>query len=196
MRKIALFFLLATLAAPACAQEAWKAVEETKFYAISGQSGPALYDSIGQHGPKASIGRTIAVTDFKLTWRRQYVEEDGACILRAARPRLVLTYRLPKPSEKLPPAIRANWQRFADGVRAHEKVHGDIIIDMVRAIEAETVGLRAENDPGCRKIKPLMNERLARLSLAQRERSRDFDRMEMQNGGAVHRLILALVNGG
>ena len=38
-------------------------------------------------------------------------------------------------------------------------------------------------------------EGLKALSEEQRARSRDFDKVEMSNGGNVHRLILALVNG-
>lgn len=190
--------LLAACAAcvPAGAQEGWKPVETVRTYAIAGLSGPELYASIGERGPKAGIARAIAQTSFKLTWSRKYEEQEGACVLVSARPKLVITTTLPKPSQRLPPVIAENWEAFIAGVRAHELVHGEHIKDMVREIELATVGLTVAADPECRKIKEEMNARLARLSLAQRERSRAFDRVEMREGGNVHRLILNLVNGG
>ncbi len=77
----------------------------------------------------------------------------------------------------------------------HERVHGDIIKDMVKQIEASTVGMSVSDDPSCRKIKTELTKRLSALSLAQRQRSRDFDRIELRDGGNVHQFILNLVNG-
>ena len=114
----------------------------------------------------------------------------------SAVPKLVITYRLPKPSQQLPANIARNWQTFITGVSTHEKVHGDTIKDMVRKIEAATVGLTVPGDPDCRKIKTEMTKRLSELSQAQRQQSRDFDQAEMSDGGNIHRLILGLVNGG
>lgn len=113
----------------------------------------------------------------------------------AARPKLIITYRLPKPSQKLPAATQKLWEKFSAGVSAHEKVHGEFIVEMVKAIEAATVGLSVPGDPECKKIRTEMTKRLSALSQAQRQKSRDFDRTELSNGGAVHQLILNLVNG-
>jgi predicted secreted Zn-dependent protease len=181
--------------APAAARAEWQAVEKVQTYAISGQSGIELYRSIGERGPQAGIGRTIAYTDFKLTWQRDYQPRDGACTLVSARPKLVITYRLPEPSEKLPASTQKLWETFSAGVAAHEKVHGEFIVEMVKAIEAATIGLSVPGDPECRKIRAEMTKRLSALSLAQRRKSRDFDRVELSDGGAVHQLILNLVNG-
>jgi predicted secreted Zn-dependent protease len=196
-RRFAGTLLAACVAwAPAGAQEGWKAVEAVQTYSVAGMSGPELYASIGERGPKAGIARVIAQTTFKLTWSRTYEKREGACVLVSAVPKLVITTTLPKPSQRLPPAIAENWKAFIAGVRAHERVHGEHIEDLVREIELATVGLTVAADPECRKIKDEMNGRLSRLSLAQRERSRAFDRVEMRDGGNVHRLILNLVNGG
>ena len=80
-------------------------------------------------------------------------------------------------------------------MRAHERVHGDIITDMVEEIERVSVGLSVAADPECRKIRTELTARLAELSRAQRQKSRDFDAVEMVDGGNMHRLILGLVNG-
>lgn len=182
---------------PAAAQAEWKPVEKDVPYAITGKSGPELYGSIGERGPKAGAGRAIAFTNFKLTWQRDYQPQaDGACTLVSARPKLIISYHLPKPSGKLPEPVARNWQAFIDGVRRHERVHGEMIVAMVREIEAFSVGLSAADDPNCKKIRARLQDRLAQISQAQRQQSRDFDKVELSNGGNVHRLILDLVNGG
>jgi predicted secreted Zn-dependent protease len=182
------------LSTPAFAD--WKPQESTKFYRVSGTTEPELYASIGERGPQMSLGRTIAQTTFKLTWQRKYENQNGACVLARAVPRLLITYHLPKPANALPEPVKTHWTKFSAGVERHEKFHGVIITDMVRAIERETVGLRVENDPGCTRIKTEMTRRLAALSQAQRQRSREYDRVELGDGGPVHRLILEFVNRG
>jgi predicted secreted Zn-dependent protease len=188
--------LTCLVSVPIAARADWKPVEKVATYAVSGKSGPELYASIGERGPKIGKSRAIAYTDFKLTWSRNYERQGDSCVLVTAVPKLVITYRLPKPSQQLPAAIARNWQTFITGVSTHEKVHGDTIKDMVRKIEAATVGLTVPGDPDCRKIKTEMTRRLSELSQAQRQQSRDFDQAEMSDGGNIHQLILGLVNGG
>ncbi len=174
----------------------WQAVEKVQPYAISGKSGAELYASIGEKGPKVGgLGRAIAHTNFKLTWTRKYEVQGDACVLVSARPKLIITYTLPKPSEQLPAYTKKKWEIFSAGIQKHELVHGDHIKDMVKKIEAATVGLTVPADPDCRNIKTEMTTRLGALSRAQRQQSRDFDRMELTDGGNIHQLILALVNG-
>lgn len=181
------------LARPALA---WEAVEQVSTYPVSGQSGAELYGSIGANGPVIGDGRrTIAHTTFKLTWRRDYQERGGGCVLASAKPKLIITYTLPKPRGPVPSPVATSWKRFADGLAAHERVHGQYIIEMVRAIEAVSTGLSADNDPGCKKVRAILQGHLKRLSDEQRGRGREFDRIEMGAGGAVQKLVLDLVNG-
>ena len=70
-----------------------------------------------------------------------------------------------------------------------------MIREMVKSIETATVGLSVPDDPKCTKIRAEMTKRLSELSQTQRQRSRDFDRTELSEGGNIHQLILALVNG-
>lgn len=189
-----LVFLMAGASASA---DSWRPVEKTAYYTISGTTGPELYASIGARGPEIGQGRrTIAYTNFKLTWTRDYQQRGKACVLASARPKLVITYALPKASQTLSGETKALWQRFSSGVAAHEKVHGRMIVDMVHEIERQTVGLTVDNDPGCRKIREEMVKILGPISEARQQRNREFDRVEMSDGGAVHQLVLALVNGG
>jgi predicted secreted Zn-dependent protease len=195
MRKtLTRFGLAAGLFLPTPAWAEWQAVEKVEPYLVEGSTGLDLYRSIGERGPK--IGgdvRTIAYTTFKLTWTRKYERQGKACTITVNRPKLIIIYALPKLAHKLEGALAQRWETFVAGVTAHEKVHGDFIKDMVKEIEAMSVGMTVENDPECQKIRPQLQTRLGELSRAQRERSRDFDRVEMGNGGNVHQLILQLV---
>lgn len=181
---------------PTMAQAQWKPVEKIENYRVSGQSGIELYRSIGEHGPKVGVGRVIAYTDFKLLWSRDYrPQKDGSCTLVSARPSLTITYRLPKAAGDMPASTRRSWDSFLEGVIRHEKVHGEMIVDLVKAIEEVSVGLSAPNDPDCNKVRAALQSRLGPLSQEQRRRSREFDQVEMRDGGNVHKLVLALVNG-
>lgn len=180
---------------PAVGKAEWQAVENVQTYPVAGKMGAELYASIGERGPKAGSGRAIAFTNFKLTWTRKYEPQGSACVLTVARPKLIITYRLPKPAHRLPDPVQKRWDTFIEGVRQHERVHGDQIKDMVKKIEAVSVGLTAADDPKCQKIRADLTARLGELSRAQRQQSRDFDRAELSDGGNVHQLILALVNG-
>lgn len=195
MRRALLVLALVATAIPA-ARANWEAVERVEPYSISGTTGIELYQSIGANGPKIGIGRAIAYTNFDLKWSRDYQPQpDGSCVLVTARPHLIITYALPKPSSSLSADMQRNWDRFIEGIRTHENVHGEDIKDMVRAIEAYSVGLSAPDDAGCQKVRQKLQARLGELSQAQRQKSRDFDRVEMGNGGNIHQLILTLVNG-
>ncbi|TIQ26310.1 MAG: DUF922 domain-containing protein [Mesorhizobium sp.] len=194
--------LLATLLFSTPALADWQPVEKIETYAISGQTVEALYVSIGDRGPvigKDSAGngrRAIAQTNFKLTWQRDYQPQGGACVLRTARPKLIITYTLPKPAGKLAPDVQARWNAFAAGLIAHEKVHGAGIVEMVDKIVAFSTGLTVADDPGCTKVRAELTRYLDKLSKAQRQVSRDFDKVEFGPGGNLQKLIAAFLIGG
>ncbi|MBP2551179.1 putative secreted Zn-dependent protease [Neorhizobium galegae] len=182
--------------APAAAGAAdWQPVEQVKTYAISGTTGAALYEAIGKRAPQAGGGLAIAHTGFKLTWTRTYEPQGSACAITVAKPRLIITYTLPKPSGRLAPDVAASWTRFISGVEKHERVHGTFIKDLVQQIQDFSLGLRVENDPDCQKIRQVLTARLGELSKAERAKNVEFDRVELNPGGNVHQLILSLVNG-
>ena len=171
-----------------------QAVERVEPYDVTGSTGLDIYRSIGARGPKLGVARVIAHTGFKLTWTRKYERQGNACTITVNRPKLIITYTLPRLKTKLSGALKGRWDTFIAGVTAHEKVHGDFIRDMVREIEAASVGMTVENDPNCRKIRPQLQAKLGELSDAQRARSRAFDAVELTDGGNVHQLILQLVD--
>lgn len=188
-----LFALGAVWITPAHAE--WRAIEKIENYSVSGTSGAALYASIGQKGPQIGKNiRTIAHTNYTLTWTRKYKTDDGNCTLVSAKPKLTITYTLPKPAQKLPPETAKSWQVFFSGIEKHEHIHGDYIKEMVQKIEAATVGMSVANDPKCTKFKTELNQKLSVLFQEQRQRGRDFDKSDMAQGGNIHQLILGLVN--
>lgn len=195
--KFAILLAVLLISSPALAD--WKPIEKIDTYAVSGESAEQLYLSIGEKGPAVGTDgkarRVIAHTFFKLTWQRDYQPQAGACVLKSARPKLIITYTLPKPAGKLPPALQARWDTFAAGLIAHEKVHGAGIVDMVDKIVAFSTGLTAENDPGCKKVRAELTAYLDKLSKAQRQDSRDFDKVEFGQDGNMLKLIAAFLGG-
>lgn len=197
-RMKTVIILAAALAATvqcAHAQSDWTPAERIETYAVSGTTGIELYRSIGERGPEVGPTRAIALTTYELTWTRDYRPENGGCMLKTARPKLTVVYKLPKPAGKLPAATERLWATFIAGIEKHERVHGDIIVETVREIERQTVGLRVEGDSGCKATRAEVQKRLAPLAANMRRRGGEFDKVEMSNGGNVHQLILALVNG-
>lgn len=173
----------------------WQPVEQIKTYAITGKTGAELYEAIGARAPQAGGGLAIAHTSFKLTWTRTYTPQGSACAITVAKPKVIITYTLPKPANKLSADVGASWGRFIAGVEKHERVHGTFIQDLVQQIQDFSLGLRVENDPSCQKIRQVLTARLGELSKAERAKNVEFDRVELSPGGNVHQLILALVNG-
>ena len=182
------------LALPAEAQE-WKPRFVVKYYPVSGAAGPDLYTAIGEKGPLIGTVRTIAHTNWDLKWRRDYQADGTACVLKSALPFLTIITTLPKPAAKLSGSAARLWKTFSDGITAHEKVHGQDIVAMTQEIIAATVGLRQENDAACKAIRAEVLARVTAANEAYKAKSRAFDLAEMSDGGNVHQLILALVNG-
>jgi len=193
---LAAVFALTALPFSVLAAE-FRTTEKIKHYRVSGTTGPELYASIGENGPRISGGRrTIALTQWDLKWRRDYRPQGSACTLRSAKPFFTLIYTLPKPAAKLRGATARQWKTFYDGLTAHEKVHGAYARDMVATILRTTVGLTVEGDPRCRKIRAEVLKRVKAALAEYNARSRAFDREEMAAGGTVERLIGRLLEGG
>ena len=184
---------LCFIAAPAHAEIRAKFVETT--YAISGSTGKALYVSIGERGPRLRGGASSAVakTDFDLKWGRDYVREGNACVLKAARPFLTVTYTLPEPVGQLPSETAARWRVFITGIRAHEAVHGRYVEEMAQEIYDSTVGFRQENDPGCKAIRDAIQAPLKAAYARYKAKNTAFERSEMAAGGNIQRLIIELI---
>ena len=187
---------IATVLAPLGALAGGQVIEQVETYSINGESARALYDSIGERGPMLGNSRVIAQTGFKLTWRRDYQNRHGGCVLASAVPRLVIITKLPKPSARLPADVAARWAVFIEGVTAHEKVHAENIKVLAREIEKATIGLSAENDPDCNRLRAKMQPILKEISDQRRQKDRDFDKVEFGPGGTVQQLVIGLLGPG
>ncbi|KPB01966.1 DUF922 domain-containing protein [Ahrensia marina] len=173
----------------------WKATENIKYYSVSGTTGLALYKSIGENGPVISGNRrTIALTNWDLKWRRNYQPKGNACELVSALPFVTITYTLPKPSQKISGVAARKWQAFAQGIKAHEEVHGDYVKRLASDIINATVGLRVENDKACQKIRDEVLKRVGNEFARYKVDNRSFEQSEMREGGNIARLVLDLVN--
>ena len=178
MKPAAGIFILATCFAspPLTARADWQAVEKVANYAIAGKTGAELYASIGERGPKVGGGtRAIAYTNFTLTWTRKYEPQEGACVLVSARPKLTITYTLPEPSGRLPASLageladlQCRHARPRKDPWRHHQGHGQADRGLDRRPDRY-------GDPKCSKIRAEMKKRPAALSLAQRQRSKEFD---------------------
>lgn len=193
MRKL-LVLVLSACVVPAYAAD-WQPTERVKNYVISGASGPELYFSIGENGPLIGASRVIALTEWDLKWRRDYRQVGAACVLKSAKPFLTITTTLPKPAARLEGTAARLWKAFIDGIAAHESVHAKDITAMVDGIISATVGLTIQSDPQCKRIRAEVLKLVTQANGAYKAKSRAFDKAEMSDGGNVHRLILALVNG-
>lgn len=189
--------LAAVVLSSGAAAADWKATEQIKPYKVSGRTGFELYESIGAKGPLlGGSSRAIAYTTFDLKWRRDYQPQpDGSCTLVSAIPFLTIIYTWPEAAQKLSEPTASLWKTFSEGIRRHERVHGDHMREMTQRIIDTTVGLTVADDPQCRKIREAIQAPLLAASQEQKQKSRDFDRAEMSDGGNVHQLVLALVNG-
>lgn len=190
---IAAIVLFLASISPACA--AGEVIERVETYAISGKSGAELYASIGERGPKIGAARVIAQTGFKLTWKRDYQQRGTDCVLASAVPRLEIITTLPKPAAPLSGEVAERWRVFIDGVTTHERVHGENLKVMAKEIEKATVGLSAEKDPDCNRLRAKMQPLLKEISQERQKKDRAFDESEFGSGGTIQKLVLELING-
>jgi predicted secreted Zn-dependent protease len=70
-----------------------------------------------------------------------------------------------------------------------------MIREMLSQLRASIADIAIADDANCRKAKREMTRRVEEATRAHKERSRAFDRVELSDGGTVHGLVMALVNG-
>jgi predicted secreted Zn-dependent protease len=116
-----------------------KSSRSVTYYAVGGTTTAAIFADIEKHGPSdTTLGEAIGMTagawsiDWKgLEVRPRLCEPDALTITLS----LVVTLPQHRQVEALPPDIRANWERFAERVAAHEQRHVDIYLDGARAMK-------------------------------------------------------------
>jgi predicted secreted Zn-dependent protease len=167
---------------------------KVKTYAVTGTSGLELYESIGRNGPRdGDNAGSIAQTVMDLKWNRLFDERGGDCYLVRLRPSLSITMILPKPEAALAGKVKADWQRFSAGIRAHEDVHVEMIGRFVEEAQKAAAGAMMKKDKSCAKVKAEVSRRLDEAHAAHKARSRAFDRAELGPDGTVQKLVFDLV---
>jgi predicted secreted Zn-dependent protease len=196
MRCIAWVRVVVLGACVAVAGEAAAGVEvseKTRGYEISGKTGEALLAAMDRRGPKHGfLTRAIAQTRYSVSWTIEWAETRAACRVKDIDGKLDITYTYPDAHE-LPRGMQRRWARFLAGVKKHEKAHGDMARRMARTVEKTVAKLSIANDPGCRKTRARVKDRMAAIYADYEARQIKFDAREHREGGRVEGLIGALV---
>jgi len=188
--RIVLFAACAAIAGEAAAGV--KVSEKTRSYEIAGNTGAALLAAMDHRGPKHGfLTRAIAQTRYSVSWTIEWGETRTSCRVKSINGKLDITYTYPS-ANGLPPGLERRWSRFLAGVKKHEKAHGDMARQMTRAVEKSASKFVAHNDPGCRKSRREVKERMTAIYAEYEARQIKFDAREHRDGGRVEGLIEAL----
>ena len=185
--------VIAAVAAVTPAVAGAKVIIKTQSYDIAGESGRALVMAMDQSGPRHGfMTRAIAQTSYTVDWDLQVRETHGDCRLARAIPTLHLTYIFPN-AKSLPPGLSRRWKTFLAGVHKHERKHGRIATDMVKAAAREVSGITVAHDPNCGKARREARRRIDAVYARYEARQVAFDKREHKDGGRVEKLVDALV---
>ena len=112
----------------------------TRYYPVRGLTTTAIFDDIDKNGLFDNAGRPAlgqASVDWKMDSQGILVR-GGMCEQPSMTITLNIVVTLPehKRLSDLPPDIKANWQRFAARVAAHEQRHVDIYMSGARRMKS------------------------------------------------------------
>jgi predicted secreted Zn-dependent protease len=170
-----------------------KVIVETKTYPVAGGSGAALVTAMDNHGPRQGfMARAIAQTSYTVDWRFEVQRMDRACRLVRAEPTLHVIYVFPE-ANGLPPRLARRWTVFLRGVVQHEREHGRMAVEMVKAGERAVSALAFANDPSCNRTRREAQRRTDAVYAEYEVRQAAFDKREHGKGGKVEKLVDALI---
>ena len=193
--SILLLAVVVGLAAAASASAGPKILVTTKTYPVAGDDGAALVKAMDRTGPRQGfMTRAIAQTSYTVDWDLQVARTKDACRLARAEPTLHVNYIFPR-ADNLPPALAKRWKRFMAGVRKHEKTHGRIAAEMVRAAARSVSGLTYAQDPACDRTRREAWRRIDAIYAKYEARQVAFDGREHAAGGQVEKLVDTLTAG-
>ena len=127
----------------------------TRYYAVRGLTTTAIFDDIDKNGLFDNMGRRAlgqASANWSMDWQGTEVR-SGLCEQSPMSITLNIVVTLPehKRLSELAPDIKANWQRFAARVAAHEQRHVDIYLSGASRMKSRMEALLSE--PGsCAKL--------------------------------------------
>ena len=104
----------------------------TAYYDVEGATTEAIFSFVERNGPTDGEGkRGSGLTSVTWGYEWQGMRSGDSCAIRSMTIRADIVVTLPRHANEaaLDPAIRAHWQRYAEGVAAHEQRHVDIYRD-------------------------------------------------------------------
>lgn len=190
MRGICIALVACLAASPALCGV--RTTVRTETYAIAGNTGEALLDSMDRNGPRHGLlARAMAQTRYKVGWDTDWLKSGSRCRLKSADATLSIVYRYPELARPAPRKLQRRWKAFMAGVRKHEETHGQIARQMVVAAHNSVSKLARKDDLCVRSQRQF--ERIIDAVYAKYEaRQARFDDLEHGEGGNVDRLLFML----
>lgn len=117
-----------------------KTSSSTQYYSVRGTTTSVIFDDIERNGLFDTKGRrAVGLTSGKwsIDWKSVETTRPSTCSLESMTIALNLVVTLPRhdlPND-LSRDIRANWQRFAASVAAHEQRHVDIYLNGAKTMK-------------------------------------------------------------
>jgi predicted secreted Zn-dependent protease len=190
MRGICIALMACLAASPALCGV--KTTIRTETYAIAGNTGEALLDSMDRNGPRHGLlARAMAQTRYKVGWDVHWLRSGNRCRLKSADATLSIVYRYPELARPAPRKLERRWKAFLAGVRKHEEMHGQIARQMVLAAH-NSVSRLARKDDLCIRSQRQFDRILDAVYAKYEARQTRFDEVEHGEGGNVDRLLFML----
>lgn len=154
--------------------------ETTVSYNITGQSPTELLQSIASNGPRLdkpgmhSVARAIP----KFSWSWNLGQGPAGCRITNTKVGLVVTIYMPRWQDRgsAQPALKADWDRYAADVLAHERRHAAISRRTAKAIERGILALPPK--PTCVELRATILPAVEAIVRNHDEEQAVFDRKE------------------
>ena len=167
------------------ASAAPKVTVKTLYYGVHGSSSRELLRYMLRNGPHSSGGRALGTTSAKISQSMELSERRNRCDVTKYNLSMNITLRLPKlaKGQKLRPAVRNTFNRFAAYVRKHENQHKAIFASCAQRIEQRVRAL--SRNQSCESLRAKMRAVFNEENRACDRRHEAFDAGESKR---VHRL--------
>lgn len=100
--------------------------ETVDYYDIGGSSVPALWQNIGERGPRLGATPWAGHARWNVRWTYDWRLADDLCRVDKASTSLTVTYTLPRwlGRDSAGDELKAKWDRFSKALLQHEQGHG------------------------------------------------------------------------
>jgi len=144
--KMRFMFLLAVCSlcgSIACAEP--EIQEKDEYYDIQGSTMNQLFGEMHHKGGRSN---GVAWCSWQVNWGPEYVLTSEGYVVKKPNTVLVITYRYPRwlDRDKAPDDLRKEWDRLVQNAIVHEKGHGAIAMEAVRAIDKALASVPPNKD--------------------------------------------------